>query len=103
MNLHTSKLQEFLDESLKNRQVLQILEAGCGSTSHIHFNNEFFLTGIDISEKQLARNQKLNKKILGDIQTYNFPPKSFDIIVCWYVLEHLIYPLFALTKFSESL
>ena len=40
---------------------------------------------------------------LGDIQTYDFKDKEFDVIMCWYVLEHLQKPELALQNFSRAL
>ncbi len=82
---------------------LKVLEAGCGSLSHINIENNYHITGIDISQKQLNRNSHLHKTILGDIQTYDFEKSSFDLIVCFWVLEHVQNPELALKKFVEAL
>ncbi len=82
---------------------LKVLEAGCGSLSHINIENNYHITGIDISQKQLDRNTHLQEKILGDIQTYNFEKASFDLIVCFWVLEHVHNPDLALAKFVHAL
>ncbi|MCG9890882.1 MAG: methyltransferase domain-containing protein [Thermosynechococcaceae cyanobacterium MS004] len=82
---------------------LRILEAGCGSLSHLHLQEDDHITGIDISQKQLDRNPHLSERILGDIQIYDFPPRSFDLIVCFWVLEHVSNPSAALYKFIPAL
>jgi ubiquinone/menaquinone biosynthesis C-methylase UbiE len=94
-------LQAFVDDELKDRTV-QLLEAGCGSASNLRFGEKVRITGIDISKKQLERNSALAEKILGDIQSYQFPPESFDAIVCWDVLEHLPQPENALRQFARA-
>lgn len=71
---------------------LSILEAGCGSYSYLPFSDSARITGIDISEKQLARNELIHEKILGDLQTYDLPRQQFDAVICWDVLEHLPRP-----------
>jgi len=71
---------------------LRVLEAGCGSTSQITIEPAWHMTGIDLSERQLSENTLLDEKILGDIETYRWEPESFDLIVCWDVIEHLHNP-----------
>ena len=61
------------------------------------------LVGIDISERQLARNTILHEKICGDLETHTLPQESFDLGVCWYVLEHLAHPRMALDQMVRSL
>ncbi len=68
------------------------LEAGCGSASRITIPTSYHITGIDISQSQLDRNKSLNKKILGSLETHEFESESYDLIVCWDVLEHLQHP-----------
>jgi ubiquinone/menaquinone biosynthesis C-methylase UbiE len=94
-------LQMFVDVELEGRPV-RLLEAGCGSASNLHFGKNARVTGIDISKKQLERNSILDEKIVGDIQSYEFPPESFDAIICWDVLEHLPQPELALRQFSRA-
>lgn len=62
---------------------IAVLEAGCGSTSHIDLGDKCRLTGIDISENQLRRNAYLDERILGDIQSYHWTVSRFDTVVCW--------------------
>jgi SAM-dependent methyltransferase len=96
------KLKGFIDQEIGGRSSIQVLEAGCGSISHLHFDREIHLVGIDISKKQLQRNTDLDESILGDIQYYSFPPSIFDIVVCVDVLEHLSKPELALLNFANS-
>jgi SAM-dependent methyltransferase len=97
-----NRLQDFLNRSLPDGRI-KILEAGCGSISKIKFPEKAHITGIDISRKQLERNQLVHEKIQGDLQTYSFPPGTFDLIVCWDVLEHLPQPREALNKMTDAL
>lgn len=99
-----AKLQELVDRIVMNHPGnIKVLEAGCGSMMHIHFGTEAQITGIDISEKQLLRNQAIDERIIGDIQVYDFQPASFDIIICWNVLEHVQNPTAALSRFEKAL
>lgn len=97
-----NKLQEIVDLFLRGKNNVKILEAGCGSSSYIHFGQNAYIAGIDISNNQLSRNNIVNEKILGDIQNHIFPADFFDIIVCWNVLEHLKCPEAALRNFLNS-
>ena len=96
-------LQAVLDKELAGKSNLKILEAGCGSISKVQFKPGSHIVGIDISEKQLERNKVINEKIRADIQYYDFKPEEYDVIMCWYVLEHLKKPELALQNFSKAL
>lgn len=100
-----SRLQQLLSSLLVTRgaEALNVLEAGCGSMSRLQLPEHAHLTGIDISERQLARNHYLHTKIRGDLETHAWAPSSFDVIVCWDVIEHLPNPAQALTHLLASL
>lgn len=95
-------LQAALDGLLRRRSELQVLEAGCGSASHVRVPSGAHVVGIDISPEQLAANDTVQERILGDIQSYPLPQRRFDLIVCWDVLEHLERPLDALERFADA-
>src|SRR5438876_884799 len=98
------KLEDFLDSALEGMEYISVLEAGCGSDSnHLRLRPRVRLTGIDLSEDLLRRNTALQERIQGDVQHYNFPQSSFDVIICWTVLEHLPQPQLALDKFDRAL
>jgi SAM-dependent methyltransferase len=58
---------------------------------------------VDIDEDQIRSNDYAQETILGDIQTYRFPPGSFDLVICYNVIEHLADVEAALLGFCESL
>jgi 2-polyprenyl-3-methyl-5-hydroxy-6-metoxy-1,4-benzoquinol methylase len=97
-----SELQRLIDGYGGSGTPIRLLEAGCGSMSKVRLGENVRITGIDISEKQLARNDGLHERILADIQTYPLPEHSFDIIICWDVLEHLDDPASALRNFFRA-
>ena len=105
MDRQIIKLQTFVDTSLSDRGAIKVLEAGCGSHSNIKMpeNTSSYLVGIDISEEQLQMNSVVNEKIVGDIQSYALPSSEFDVIVCWWVLEHVSHPEKALDNFLHSM
>jgi SAM-dependent methyltransferase len=97
------ELQAVVTSFVSSRDGIRVLEAGCGSLSHVDLGRHAYVVGIDVSEIQLAKNAGLDEKILGDVESYDFPPASFDAIVCWYVFEHLPHPERAVARFARSL
>jgi SAM-dependent methyltransferase len=91
-----SGLTSALDLALMGKSDLRVLEAGCGSSSHVPLPGRPHVTGIDVSEAQLLRNPLLDESILGDIQSYPLSEGAYDVVVCWDVLEHLRQPTSAL-------
>ena len=61
------------------------------------------MVGIDLSRVQLDRNESLDEKIVGDIETYPLEAHSFDMIVCWNVLEHVPSPAAAIANLAQAL
>ncbi len=96
------RVQAIVDAMLDESKPLRVLEAGCGSRSHIQLSRNTQIVGIDVSEEMLERNDQLDEKIRGDIQTYPLDRSSFDIIFCWDVLEHLPHPERALQNFMHA-
>ncbi len=90
-------------ELLPKGDTLRVLDVGCGSRLRVKIPEPFHLVGIDTSPEQLERNTIAQEKILGDAATYPFEPSSFDVIVCWDVLEHLPHPERALQNLVPAL
>ncbi len=84
---------------------LSVYEAGGGSTSFLPPDvlRRSHVTVVDIDEDQIRNNTYAQETILGDIQTWRFPPNSFDLIICYNVLEHVPYVEAALAGFFQSL
>ena len=84
---------------------LAIYEAGGGSTSFLPLNvlRRAHVTVVDIDEEQIRNNDYAQETILGDVQTWRFPPGSFDLVICYNVIEHLPDVEAALLCFCESL
>ncbi len=73
---------------------IKILEAGCGQGWELDLKGvDYELTGIDLSEDALKirKEQKkdLDEIIVGDLQTVDIKPESYDLIYSAYVLEHI--------------
>ena len=93
-----------LDMSLPP-QNLAIYEAGGGSTSPLPIDvlARAHITVVDNDAEQIRNNDYAQEKILGDIQSYRFRPGSFDLVICYNVIEHLPDVEAALLRFCESL
>jgi len=87
---------------LEGKSHIKLLEAGCGSASHVRFKADVYAVGIDISPQQLEQNSAVREKILGDLQDYPLPKEEFDVVVCWMVLEHLPRPKEAMLNMFGS-
>lgn len=95
-------MQTVVDRLRLEKGPLRILEAGCGSASVISFPGDR-ITGIDLSDSQLARNTVLHESICGDICTHEFGDREFDVVICWNVLEHVDDPKAAFVNLSRAL
>lgn len=95
--------QKIVDEFVRQTRAPRVLEAGCGSTTYLKLPGDSYLVGIDISAAQLERDTRLQKKIEGDLQLYDFGSEQFDIILCWNVLEHLSDPASAVENMARAL
>jgi SAM-dependent methyltransferase len=84
---------------------LAIYEAGGGSTSFLPLEvlRRAHVTVVDIDEDQIRNNDYAQQTILGDIQTYRFAPNSFDLVICYNVIEHVPDVEAALSGFCQSL
>lgn len=105
-----SDVQQFLAEKLGGKHV-RIYEAGGGSLSIVgslsimpsSMFHKRTIVVVDIDKTQLQNNDYADTKILGDIQAYEFPPNSFDLIVCNNVIEHLPAVDQAVMRFQHAL
>jgi SAM-dependent methyltransferase len=85
------------------RPVRRVLEAGCGSTTHFRLPAGAELVGLDLSETQLRRHASLDRRILGDVQSHDFGGETFDLVICWNVLEHVPDPAAGLRTLAGAL
>ena len=70
---------------------IAVYEAGGGSTSYIPLDglNVSRITLVDIDPHQVERNDIAHETIVGDLQTIELPAESFDLVICYNVIEHL--------------
>jgi len=96
-------LQATLDNWLARRDPPpRVLDAGCGHQMYLHITDTARVVGIDIDATQLGGNATIDEKILGDVQTYPLPPSSFDLVICYEVMEHLKTPELALENLTRA-
>jgi SAM-dependent methyltransferase len=83
-----------------------VLDVGCGSGFYTHFCQQLgnAAIGIDItSQVQAAHAQNLNV-CLGNIEGHlPFPDKTFSLVLCIEVLEHLLQPELTLSEIRRVL
>ncbi len=84
---------------------LAIYEAGGGSTSYMPptLLARSNVTVVDIDPKQIAQCDYATTKRLGDVQTLRLEVASFDLVVCFNVIEHLADVAGTLRGFAEAL
>ena len=73
-------VQAAIDQHIANIETVKVLEAGCGSLSRVNLGDHKYVVGLDIDAPMLENNQALDEKILGDVETYEFPSDSFDLM-----------------------
>ena len=89
-SLSYQAMNALLESELDSLQPpVRILEAGCGRHWGLKLTVPYTLTGIDLDRDALAARTDLDRAIVGDLKTVEFPPCSFDVIYCAFVLEHV--------------
>jgi SAM-dependent methyltransferase len=70
---------------------LAVYEAGGGATSFLPLDvlRRSHVTLVDIDEEPIRNNDYAQECVLGDIQSHRFPRDSFDLVICYNVIEHL--------------
>nr|AAC04824.1 O-methyl transferase [Bradyrhizobium japonicum] len=84
---------------------LAIYEAGGGSCSVLppELLSRSQVTVVDIDEDQVRNNTYADEAIRGDVQTYRFGGETFDLVICYNVIEHLPNVDAALLNFRDAL
>lgn len=81
----------------------RVLEAGCGSRSHLHYPPSARVIGVDLLRTQLARHAGGSLLAQGDVTALPVASRRVDVVVCWDVLEHLAAPANALAEIARVL
>jgi SAM-dependent methyltransferase len=96
-------VQQLVDATLGAEDSPKVLDAGCGYTLPADLPPRARLVGLDISPEALAKHERLDDAIVGDVETYPLPTDEFDVILCWTVLEHLEHPRAAFENLARAL
>jgi SAM-dependent methyltransferase len=79
---------------------LQVLEAGAGKRTRLQVPDDAHVVGVDTDDTAMALNPRLDERIVGDLHNHAAAPRTFDLITCWYVLEHVDRPDVLLDRFA---
>lgn len=96
-------LNGLVREKSRDARQFSVLDAGCGERCALDYGSKAEVTGVDISPVLLKRNQRLDHYIVADLEKAPLADQSFDVIVCWDVLEHLERPREALDNITRAL
>jgi len=99
------RVQNLLLDRFADHETIRIYEAGGGSLSYLppELLDKADITVVDIDGDQIKNNSYAKTKILGDIQTCEFPSNSFDLVSCYFVIEHIERPDKAIERFFDAL
>ncbi|HAW59006.1 MAG TPA: methyltransferase type 11 [Bacteroidales bacterium] len=103
-NLIIKAVGKFQDESGDN--VLQILDAGCGTGINLRYLNAYGKAcGLDISKDALkfSSNRGLSTLICGSLDKLPLKSKQFDLVVALDVIEHVQDDLAAVLELNRVL
>lgn len=84
-----------VQRSLDKWDKASLLDVGCGKGESMKFINRqggFLTVGVDIFEpaiREAQRQRSHDEHVLCDVRKLPFQKKSFDIVLCMEVLEHL--------------
>jgi SAM-dependent methyltransferase len=94
-------VQDAVDNLFYGRHKLWALEAGAGKRTRLDLPEDAYVVGVDRDEVALERNARLDEKVVADLSEYAPRAIGFDLITCWYVLEHVDDPAALLDRFAE--
>jgi len=97
-----ASVQDVVRELVGELEGARVLDAGCGRQTVFVFGGAH-VTGLDSSAPALSANASLAERIVGDVESYHFVPSSYDVILCWNVLEHLRRPEIAVANMAQAL
>lgn len=78
----------------------RVLDAGCGRQLPFRVPDSARIVGLDVSEDSLAGNDRVDERIVGNVETYPLEERAYDAAVCWWVLEHVSNPKAAIANLA---
>ncbi len=94
---------KYINPNLKPN--IQILDAGCGTGLLLQHLPKGSI-GVDLNPRHVRKariNAPGKKVLLADVEAMPFNKSSFDIIICFETMEHLLFPEKALFNFKKTL
>lgn len=82
--------ERYLEKELQENDT--VLDLGCGKNSPLRHCRVSYSVGIDLFEPYLKESKKKrihNDYVLADVRNLPFAHKSFDVVACIDILEHL--------------
>lgn len=98
-----AELERIILAATNEGRTLAILDAGCGDRCALAYPSDADVTGVDVSSELLARNTRLDRRIVADLGEADLGRQRFDVVVCWDVLEHVRDPGSALDNMADAL
>jgi 2-polyprenyl-3-methyl-5-hydroxy-6-metoxy-1,4-benzoquinol methylase len=93
-------VQRTVDAALRARPRPPVLEAGAGKRTRLYLPIFAHVVGVDTDPVAIDRNRRLDERVVTDLEFYAAPAAGFDLITCWYVLEHVDSPHTLLDRFA---
>lgn len=97
-----SSIREALDQNLQPG--VKVLDAGCGEGTPLilrYYSSRIdHLVGVDI---QAPKEKKMDEFVLCDLENIPLKDATFDVIICYFVIEHLRQPQKVFTEFWRLL
>ncbi len=97
-----TEIESLVESYWRDAEAIRVLDAGCGRRCALDLDRRARITGIDVSSDLLDQNPALDERVVGSVETVVLLPRSFDIVVCWDVLEHLDDPDAALDNLAAA-
>lgn len=82
------RLQQVVEGALAGRRGVRALEAGAGKRTRLRLPDDAYVVGVDTDAAAIVRNHRLDERVVADLRAYRPAPAGFDLVTCWYVLEH---------------
>jgi SAM-dependent methyltransferase len=96
-------MMQTIERHFAGRASIRMLDAGCGDCCRVRPRVSTYVVGIDASEPQIARNTYLDEAIVAELDAAPIEPEAFDLVVSWYVLEHLPEPMSTFDRLIDAL
>lgn len=92
-------LKDVFGRSINNKSLFKVLEIGCNNGTFIEYLQSQFpqaeFEGIELNQSCIDFCNKRNRFKLYNrpLEKIDFPPKCYDAIMIYHLLEHVQYPL----------